>query len=109
MKRQISPLGFNLSNVFDMNVYFLNRNILTWLDLTWLPPYKKAPKVPAMLLLAAWTKFAQTKSMKMSVTRDDSTLVSHHTYARYADVWVNHKWLHRQILKYYNTRYHTYI
>ena len=29
MKGQISPLGFSLSNVFDMNVYFLNKNILT--------------------------------------------------------------------------------
>ena len=36
MKGQISPLGFSLSNVFDMNVYFLNKNILTWLDLTWI-------------------------------------------------------------------------
>ena len=26
-------LGFSLCNVFDMNVYFLNKNILTWLDL----------------------------------------------------------------------------
>ena len=34
MKGQISPLGFSLTSVFDMNVYFLNQNILTWLDLS---------------------------------------------------------------------------
>ena len=27
MKGQISPLGFSLFNVFDMNVYFLNKDL----------------------------------------------------------------------------------